>query len=351
MEQGMTVHIITASQLGVGVQVALGDGDRLFVGQGATLGRTDGTIWGDFTVSGNGSGQMLDIFGSVVGEAVAINLGNDNSVTNNTLIIHETGLVRSYRPDSGGVRMLGSDLTLENAGRIIGTGHAVVMDAHEAGHVSSIINAGTIRSTGDTGIYIYTTATGIVELHNSGKIIGAAASYQNSSGTPVTDRIYNDGIMKGSVLLGAGDDLYDGRNGEVQQGVIDGGIGDDELRGGKGAETLIGGADADTLYGGGGRDVFRFVWATDSAPRERDMIRDFSHAQKDRIDLTALDGDAGTKLDFIGGDRFSKTEGEVRFQQMKGYAQVQVDVDGDGKADFALDVSGKHQFAASDFLL
>ncbi|UVC11519.1 hypothetical protein IHQ71_13615 [Rhizobium sp. TH2] len=346
----MTVHIISTSQVGAGVQVTLGNDDRLFVAQGATLGRTEGTTWASFTVSGNGSGQTVDIFGSAVGEGVAINLGDNSNISSNVVTIHETGLVRSYRPDAGGVRMLGSELTLENAGRIIGTGHSVVMDAAVAGQVSTIVNEGTIRSTGETGIYIFTSAAGIVELHNSGKIIGAEASYQNSSGTAVTDRLYNEGLMKGDVLLGAGDDLYDGRNGEVQ-GVIDGGVGEDLLRGGKGTDILAGGFDADTLYGGAGRDVFRFFWENDSVPKERDVIKDFSHAQKDRIDLVLVDGNIGAKLDFIGNGKFSKTEGEARFQQMKGFAQVQVDIDGDGKADFALDVRGNHDFAASDFLL
>jgi Ca2+-binding RTX toxin-like protein len=350
MEQGMTVHIISASQVGAGIQVTLGTDDRLFVAEGATLGRTDGVNWGSFAVSGNGNGQILDIHGSVVSDGTAINLGDDNNGGDNTLMIHETGMVRGYRPDASGVRMLGSDLTLENAGTILGSSHAVVMDAHEAGRVSAIVNEGTIRSTGDTGIYVYTTALGIVELHNSGRVVGAVASYQNSAGTPVVDRIFNEGIMKGSVLLGAGDDLYDGRKGMVQ-GTVDGGIGDDVLRGGKGAETLVGGSDADMLYGGAGRDVFQFNDETDSAAKERDMIKDFSHAQKDRIDFVALDGNFAIKLDFIGDDKFSKEEGEVRFQQMKGFTQVQVDLDGDGKADFALDVSGRHDFAGSDFLL
>jgi Ca2+-binding RTX toxin-like protein len=350
MEQKMTVHIISSSQVGTGVQVTLGNDDRLFVAEGATLGRTEGTAWGSFTVSGNGSDQTVDIFGSVVGEGIAINLGDNNNISSNVLTIHETGLVRSYRPDAGGVRMLGSELTLENAGEIVSTGHGVVMDAAVAGEVSYVINEGTIRSTGATGIYIYTSAVGIVELHNSGKIIGLEASYQNSAGTPVTDRLYNEGSMKGDVLLGAGDDLYDGRNGEVK-GVIDGGVGEDLLRGGKGTDLLAGGFDADTLYGGAGRDVFRFYWENDSVPGDRDVIKDFSHAQKDRIDLVLVDGNNGAKLDFIGDDKFSKTEGEARFQQMKGFTQVQVDVDGDGKADFALDVRGNHDFAASDFLL
>lgn len=347
----MTVHIITDNQIGSGVQQTLADDDRLFVAEGVTLGRTDGTAWGAFAVSGDGSGQIIDIHGAVVAEGIAINLGDDSSISNNVLNIHDTGLVRSYRTDSGGVRMLGSDLTLENAGRIISSGHGVVMDAHDEGEVSMIVNEGTIRSTSAAGVYVYTTALGEVELHNTGRIIGAENAYENSSGTPVTDRVYNEGIMKGSVILGAGDDLYDGRKGVVQGGVIDGGIGEDTLRGGKGAETIVGGDDADTLYGGAGKDVFRFAWSGDSTGKERDLIADFSHGQKDRIDVTRLDDDSA-KMDFIGDDKFSKSEGEVRFQQLKGgVTQVQVDLDGDGKADLAVDVKGHIDFVASDFLL
>lgn len=346
----MTVHIIAGTQVGSGVQVTMGDNDRLFVGEDATLGRTDATGWSSFTVSGNGSGQIVDIHGTVVGDGIAVNLGESNTIHDNTITVHETGLIRSYRHDAAGVRMQGSELTLENSGRIVANGYGLVIDAAEAGTVSTIVNDGTIRSTNDTAIYIYTSAQGIVELHNTGLISGAGSSYENSGGTPAVDRIYNEGLMKGDILLGAGDDLYDGRNGQVQ-GIIDGGVGKDVLRGGKGAEILAGGFDADTLYGGAGRDVFRFFWEGDSVPKERDVIKDFSHAQKDRIDLVLVDGNLGTKLDFIGDGKFSKTEGEARFQQMQGFAQVQVDVDGDGKTDFAVDVSGRHDFTASDFIL
>lgn len=346
----MTVHIIAGTQVGAGVQVTLGNSDRLFVGEDATLGRTDGTSWSSFTVAGNGSGQIVDIHGTVVGDGLTVNLGENTDIANNTVTIHETGYVRSYRDDAGGVRMLGSELTLDNSGKIVAGGYGVIMDAAQAGKVSSIVNDGTIRSTGDAGIYIYTSAQGIVEVHNTGLIAGVEVSYANASGTPVVDRIYNDGIMKGSVMLGAGDDLYDGRKGTIQ-GTIDGGIGADTLRGGKGAEVFSGGDGADQLYGGAGRDVFQFYQQSDSMGRTRDLIGDFSRTQKDRIDLAQLDGDVEIKLDFIGDDRFSKSEGEVRFQQVKGATQIQVDLDGDGKADFALDVRGSHDFVASDFLL
>lgn len=348
----MTVHFITDDRTGSGIQQALSDDDRLFVAEGVTVGRTDATNWGDYTISGDASGQIIDIHGSVVGDGIAINLGENNDISDNVVTVHETGLVRSYRIDSGAIRMLGSDLTLENAGRVVSTGSAVVMDAADEGAVSTIVNAGTIRSTGDSGIYIYTTAVGEVELYNTGRIVGAENSYENSAGTPVIDRVYNEGVMKGSVVLGAGNDLYDGRKGLVQDGVIDGGIGEDVLRGGKSADILVGGADADKLYGGAGRDVFKFNWLEDSFGKERDLIADFSHKQKDRIDLSLLDDDAGAKMDFIGDDKFSRSEGEVRFQQTKGgVTQVQVDLDGDGKADFAVDVKGHLDLVASDFLL
>ena len=348
----MTVHFITDDRTGAGIQQALSEGDRLFVAEGVTVGRTDATYWNDYTISGIAGGQIVDIHGSVIGDAIAINLGDSNNVSDNTITVHETGLVRSYRADSPAIRMLGSDLMLENAGRVIAKGYGVVIDSADEGAVSTIVNEGTIRSTGDSGVYIYTSASGIVELHNSGRIAGAENAYENSAGTPVTDRLYNEGILKGSVILGAGNDLYDGRKGVVQGGVIDGGIGADTLRGGKGAEIFIGGADADKLYGGAGKDVFRFTWSGDSTGKQRDLIGDFSHKQKDRIDLALLDDDARTKLDFIGDDKFSKSEGEVRFQQMKGgVTQVQVDLDGNGKADFAVDVKGHIDFVASDFLL
>jgi serralysin len=348
----MAVHYITDDQVGSGVRVTLEDADKLFVAEGVTVGRTDASNWSDFTVTGEGSGQIVDIHGSVVGDGIAINLGDVNTISNNVLNIHETGLVRSYRADAGGVRMIGSDLTLENAGRIISAGSAVVMDAAAIGIVSTIVNEGTIRSTDGAGVYVYTTALGVMELYNTGRITGAKNAYENSAGTPVVDRVYNEGVMKGSVVLGAGDDLYDGRKGVVQDGVIDGGIGTDTLRGGKGAETLVGGDDADKLYGGAGRDVFRFNWSEESAGKQRDLVADFSHKQKDRIDLSLLDDNADAKMDFIGEAKFSKSEGEVRFEQMKGgVTQVQVDLDGNGKADFAVDIKGHLDLVASDFLL
>jgi Ca2+-binding RTX toxin-like protein len=346
------MHIITDDQVGSGVQATLtDDDDRLFVAAGATVGRTDGTAWGDYTISGEGDRQTVDIHGTVVGDGVAINLGIDETASDNVLVIDETGQVRSYLEDASGVRMRGYDLALENEGRIVAFGHAVIMDSAIVGKISTIVNEGTIRSTGGgAGIYAYTDAAGVVELHNTGLIVGESSSYESSDGTPAKDRVYNEGTMKGSVLLGARNDLYDGHDGVVL-GVIDGGDGEDTLLAGKTADTIIGGDGADMLYGGAGKDVFRFIWWTDSTEQERDLIGDFSRPQKDRIDLARLEPNSQKSLHFIGDDTFSHSKDEVRFQHIHGMTRVQIDTDGDGDADFSLDVKSHVDFVASDFLL
>jgi hypothetical protein len=65
----------------------------------------------------------------------------------------------------------------------------------------------------------------------------------------------------------------------------------DRIAGLEGNDTITGGAGADTLTGGGGAD--RFVYAapgdSGSGAGAIDRITDFSQAQGDRIDLSAID--------------------------------------------------------------
>ncbi|HOT83550.1 MAG TPA: type I secretion C-terminal target domain-containing protein [Candidatus Defluviicoccus seviourii] len=55
----------------------------------------------------------------------------------------------------------------------------------------------------------------------------------------------------------------------------------------------MGGGDKDTLYGNEGADTFRYLNYTESKPSYRnglvDVIKDFSVAQGDKIDLRAID--------------------------------------------------------------
>lgn len=79
-------------------------------------------------------------------------------------------------------------------------------------------------------------------------------------------KFFNSGLVWGEVLLGAGEDTYNGRGGGTVSGLVDMGDGDDAFfgggaedhaAGGEGADTMHGGAGEDTLAGGDGADSMR----------------------------------------------------------------------------------------------
>ena len=139
---------------------------------------------------------------------------------------------------------------------------------------------------------------------------------------------------------------------ETAANVLQGGNGNDSLKGFGGADTLNGGAHNDTLLGGGGVDMLTGGTGADTftftTPEESgyellvpfDQITDFSAAQVDKIDLSAIDADmtiAGNQAFwFIGNNNeFTNVAGQLRFNS----GHLQGDLDGDGLADFEIHVS------------
>lgn len=155
------------------------------------------------------------------------------------------------------------------------------------------------------------------------------------------DRIWGD----------AGNDLLDGGDGNDS---LYGGGGHDVLVGGGGDDWLEGGAGADVLTGGTGRDIFMFR-PGDSGPHAADIITDFSRAQGDKIDLNMIDAKSATtandRFTFIGTADFNKVAGELNYKLVNGTAIVSGDMDGDGKADFVLQVNNVTSLLATDFVL
>jgi Ca2+-binding RTX toxin-like protein len=142
-----------------------------------------------------------------------------------------------------------------------------------------------------------------------------------------------------------GDDSLYGRSGDDR---LYGGSGDDALDGGGGRDILMGGGGADTLAGGGGADAYRFTgWDLD----ETDRIVEFSHHEGDIIDVARIDADTRSEGDqafsFIGGDAFSGTAGELRFDDRT----LAGDVDGDGRADLLVAIPATSTLHADDFVL
>ena len=111
-----------------------------------------------------------------------------------------------------------------------------------------------------------------------------------------------------------------------------------------GDDTLTGGLGRDALAGMGGADRFVFTDVADSPAGAPDRVLDFSAAEHDILDLSAIDANRLTSGDedflFIDQNPFSGTPGELRVDQLRHHVTLQGDVDGDGVADVGITLLG-----------
>jgi Ca2+-binding RTX toxin-like protein len=121
-----------------------------------------------------------------------------------------------------------------------------------------------------------------------------------------------------------------------------------------GNDTLVGGEGADTLTGNDGQDVFRFEADDDSTPDARDVITDLVQGA-DTIDLAPIG--AIQPLEWIGQDAFTGQAGQLHFirDNQPGQANdrtiVEADLDGNGAADFQIELRGLYNLTIQDFRL
>lgn len=198
-----------------------------------------------------------------------------------------------------------------------------------------------------------------VEFTGSAAAVNKITSSNDASGAKVntvTGGNVNDILTasaRGATLDGGfgNDKLIGGKGADILNGGYNG---NDTLTGGAGNDVIDGGAGIDLLTGGKGRDSFVFAAAFHSGTTADtvDIITDFSHAQKDRIDLKGIGA-----LDFIGSDAFSNHAGELRFEKFDNagksndYTWISGDTNGDGVADFVVQARGLIDFVDGDFLL
>jgi hypothetical protein len=174
----------------------------------------------------------------------------------------------------------------------------------------------------------------------------------NISGGDGDDSI--SGLDGNDTLSGAAG--ADSLSGGVADDKLSGGWGNDTLSGDAGNDTLVGGAGADRLIGGAGADTFVFSAAADMASGSLvDAIADFTHAQGDRIDLSNVDANTlpsgNQNFTFIGTQSFHGVAGELHYAVTASGVTVSGDVDGNGAADFSIDVAGVTILAGGDFIL
>jgi Ca2+-binding RTX toxin-like protein len=206
------------------------------------------------------------------------------------------------------------------------------------------------------------TASGLPQLAVAFEISGTTAIYEIE-----LDQELSGGNGRDTLQGGIGDDFIEGGNGndtlfglgnedqlygDNGNDTLSGGHGDDILSGDNGNGVLIGGADADVVRGGKGADTFQYADGDFSPGPRTDTILDFE--KSDVIDLSAVDaieGSADNAFTFIGTGDFSETAGELRYAANAYGVTVEGDTDGDGAADFSIDVLGVASLKAADFLL
>lgn len=334
----------------------------LSVGSGGTLRGTAFT--GESIVTLGAGGNTVFNAGEIValgGRGVALS-GGGNWVENHGLISAlETALLLGPAGGTGD--------TILNFGTLTAK---VALDASglASGPGLFLANSGLLRGTqfAVLGSAVSDTIT------NDGTISGATDAGLGN------DTLANRGRMLGDVQLGGGDDAFDGRGGFVS-GLIDGGSGndritachnddamtgnsgndtlrglggDDEIAGDSGNDTLFGNAGRDVLRGGVGRDVLTgggdadiFVFATAAeagSGNQRDTITDFQSAL-DKLDLSGIM--AGQS--YIAGGIFANVAGQIRYDQALG--QLQGDTDGNGQADYTIQLGLNTLLASGDLIL
>ncbi|MBX7458228.1 M10 family metallopeptidase C-terminal domain-containing protein [Qipengyuania sp. 1NDH17] len=218
----------------------------------------------------------------------------------------------------------------------------------------------------------------ILDGGNGGDLFKAGAGNDTIYGGRGTDRAYlftGDDIAWGGtendMLSGQGgndtlygedgnDNLYGGNGNDF----LDGGANIDFIHGGAGADTILGGDGDDVLLGSWGRDTLsgglgadEFVFEQGHSGRwmgNADVITDFNAAEGDIIDLSGIDAIAGGADDaftFIGSEKFSGTAGELAVFQCQGNTYLAGDVNGDGVADFHIQLQGQVDLTMADLVL
>jgi Ca2+-binding RTX toxin-like protein len=127
--------------------------------------------------------------------------------------------------------------------------------------------------------------------------------------------------------------------------AVDGGAGADTLTGGGGADRLIGGTGTDRITGGAGPDRFIFRAASESPAGSPDRITDFQAGIDDLVMVGMLQGSFAWR----GGAAF--TAGGSSEARLAG-TLLQVDADGNGVAEMAVDLTGGSLagLSAKDFI-
>ena len=147
-----------------------------------------------------------------------------------------------------------------------------------------------------------------------------------------------------------GSSLDDTLTGNGNANTLNGAAGSDTLNGGGGDDILLGGTGIDAMNGGPGRDRYtggseadRFIvsqLAHSPVGSQRDVVNDFLQVELDKIDVSLIDGMAGTGgvngfTSFIGNAAFT-AEGQIRAFQSGANTVVEFNTSGTTGAEMQI---------------
>ena len=269
----------------------------------------------------------------------------------------------------GVVKTVGAGNTIYGIGSNAGLTHELIGKYLETGTIGYDIAFTIIDKSGIDTLNLRTAVDDMAINLTPGSASNIYGSRENLmiERNTVIERVYA-GTADDQVLGNTADNTVYGKSGaDTLQGVAGrdtlfggddndmllGGGGRDNLRGGNGEDWLVAGAGRDVLSGGADADHFMFANLIDSRVGHEDRIADFQRG-RDLIDLSVIDAITGQAddqaFDFIGTRSFTAA-GQLRITADRSGIYLKGDVDGDGRADFAIFVDDRHHLAARDFIL
>jgi len=186
---------------------------------------------------------------------------------------------------------------------------------------------------------------------------GGAGADRLDGGAGSDTASYYTGTVGVTVNLATGIGSGGDAQGDTLVGIenVNGSTGADQITGSAVANALNGWAGQDVLRGGGAGDRFVFSATSDSKVAAADRITDFSHAQGDRVDLSAIDANTGAAgnqaFTFIGTGLYTHHAGQLRYASDGSTTTIAGDINGDGVSDFHIQLTGAIGLVAADFVL